>query len=237
MQGSTTSRRYLVVFAAAALLMGLPQSGLGAPTTITIDAFDGGCLGWDGVSPTSDTAAYVGPYWVSEDDNPPDASPPWPDYADIEYHNYHKFDLSFVSNGIVSAELILEFPTDAFQSRFTTELIAFVDVTSDPDDFGFDFESGVARPFSMSVYEDLEEGSYGFVWVSESDEDSLLTIGLDSDAASDINDALGGTFCIGGYMSRAGHGQVLIEDVPAEWVFANTGSVETDPRFGLPYTR
>ena len=58
-----------------------------------------------------------------------------------------------------------------------------------------------------------------------------------ADAVAAINAAAGDVFSIGGMMSLGGHGSLQVYDVPAETIFANTGSIETDPRFGLPFTR
>ena len=151
----------------------------------------------------------------------------------------HKFDLSGVTVPIAAAQLVLAFPAGAYQSvRYPSgEGIQLFDVTSDPNSFGFNFAAGVARPFSATVYNDLGTGvGFGGRGYSPADEGTLTVIDLNADAVAAINAAAGGVFCIGGKSSSGGHGEILFENVPPDALFANTG-LETDPRFGLPFTR
>lgn len=224
------SRRAVTVLVIHAVLLWVVQSLHAAP--ITVDARDGGTLGWDGLSTTT---AFVGPYWASLDDNPPDG--PNPSYAGVEYRNYHKFDLSSLAVTIASAQWVLEFPENAYDSRYSSEGFLLYEVTSNPDDFGFDFDAGVSRGYSAAVYEDLGDGTFfGSRTYTAADEGSLTTIDLNSDAVAAINAAAGGIFCIGGIMSGGGHGRIELTDVSPDTIFANTG-LEVDPRYGLPFTR
>lgn len=230
MRNCTGSGRGIIALVASALLTWMAQPLHAAD--VVVDAVDGGTYGWDGLSTTT---SFCGPYWVSLDDNPPNG--PNPGFAGVEYRNYHKFDLSSLAVEIVSAQFVLEFPSGAYDSSNGTEGFLLYEVTSDPDDFGFDFDGGVMRAYSAAVYDDLADGTFfGNRTYSAADEGSLTTIDLNSDAVAAINAAAGGVFSIGGRMSGAGHGIIELTDVAPDTIFANTG-LETDPRFGLPFTR
>jgi len=215
--------------ASGVLVLGGAAMARGA---ITVNAFDGGTLGSNGISTTT---AFVGPYWVSLDDNPPDG--PNPQYAGVEYRSYHKFDLSGLAVPVLSAQMVLEFPDGAYSSHYGSEMLLLYDVTTDQNGFGFDFGAGVGRAFSAAAYADFGDGLYfGGRTYSAADEGTLTTIDLSADAVATINAAAGGIFCIGGRMSGGGHGSITLTDMQVDTIFANTG-LETDPRYGLPYTR
>lgn len=201
---------------------------------VIIPAYDGGALGWNGLSEGSATDAVVGPYWASRDDNISGE----PEVFDIEYRNYHKFDLSGVTQEIASAQFILEFPEGAYTSHYETEWFDLFEVTSDLDEFGFDFDAGVGRPYSAAVYEDLGDGTrFGYREYTEEDEGTFPVIELNAAGVAAINAAAGGLFCIGGAHGGGGHGGCLIVQCEPDVIFDNTGPEVNLNISSLPFTR
>jgi hypothetical protein len=125
--------------------------------------------------------------------------------------------------------LLLEFPKGAYDSLRGTERFALSHVSSDPDDFGFDFSSGTVRSYSSTVYDDLGYGSaLGSRDYSEADEATTTVINITADGVSYINSARGGTFAMGGKMSSMPR---PVGKGTADWLFLNTGLAETDFRY------
>ena len=207
-------------------------------------AFDGGMLGSNNAEDAADvlTDAVVGPYQVSHERNSHSRSPAH--YLQVEYRNYHKFQLPPLREEVVAAYFELECPITAVGSCYEDDgadypaFVVLYPVASDPGTYGFDFASGVGRAFSDSVYADLGSGkAYGMQWVSAADEGSLITIELGKTALNEINREAPGLFAIGGRLWLSGSGSIQVPDVLPETVFASTGSTPIDPRVDLPYIR
>lgn len=199
-------------------------------TPIAVDAYDGGVLGAgkDGVP----ALTFVGPAWCSRDVNI------GPGVEDLAYRHYHKFDLAGVTDYVSHAWFEIEFPEGAYLSDEVSETFLLHDVTSFEGDFGFDFDSGITRPFSADVFRDLADGEfYGCRAYTEGDEGTVTRVELTAEAVADINAARGGKFCMGGSLSLAGTGSICCTEVAADVIFANLASPETDVRFGLPGIR
>jgi hypothetical protein len=123
------------------------------------------------------------------------------------YRSYLKFDLSGITSVISGAILVLEFPTGTYDSPRSNETIEVYGVASAPDDYGFDFGGCAYHAFSRTVWNDLGEGAlYGEAVVTASDEGSLLSIPLDSNALIRINTAIetSGEFAVGLRMPSLG---------------------------------
>ncbi|WP_160827580.1 PEP-CTERM sorting domain-containing protein [Nitrosomonas sp. JL21] len=109
--------------------------------------------------------------------------------CDIANHNnFFTFDLSAVSGNVISASLTL-YSYDVIGSSIEYQLF---DITSPLTDVR---TSGT----NVSVYNDLMSGlSYGTFMYNPSDSDQTRTLVLNSNGISDLNDAIGGGFGIGG---------------------------------------
>jgi hypothetical protein len=234
MRNLARRRQAITLLVASALLIWVAEPLQANNIPMIIPAYDGGALGWNGLSEGSATDAVVGPYWVSSDDNISGE----PEVFDIEYRNYHKFDLSNVTQQIASAQLILEFPDGAYTSHYENEWFDLHEVTSDLDEFGFDFDAGVGRPYSDAVYEDLGDGtSFGYQVYTEDDEGTSPVIELNAAGVAAINAAIGGLFCIGGAHGGGGHGACMIVPCDPDVIFDNTGPEVNLNLSSLPFTR
>lgn len=198
-----------------------------------IEAYDSGTIG-RGRHPDSGwgTQVFVGPLWVSMTDNH-DASGDR-DVNDLINRNYFKFDLSDLTETVVSAELLLGFPENAYDVDRDELLFELREVSSPHDSFGFDFDRTVLIPFSQDVWDDFGTGpSYGSRSFSQDDEGLVVTITLNEDAVAAINAAAGGVFSMTGMVASGGYGSVLTPPGGArDYLFRHTGAIETDPRFG-----
>lgn len=217
------------IFFVAALLLAVFASTSATAAVVRLDPYDAGTLRPRGSGLAASATSFVGPIWVSIDD----------DRLDPGYRNYFKFDLSSVREGrdVTEAYLLLEFPSGAYDSKLPRELLTLHDVTSDPHTYGFDFSNCSIHGFSRSVWEDLGDGaSYGSRYYRLNDEGTTTRIRLNASAIADINAAIAGDgeFAIGGTLTRKttpGSFPTLATD--ADWILLNTGH-ETDLCFGTP---
>jgi hypothetical protein len=151
-------------------------------------------------------------------------------------NNFVKFDLSGVTQEIESAQFVLEFPSDGYDSRSHCRILELHEVTSDPGTFGIR-EDGGTRPFRLRVFVDLQDGvCYGsrrFYWGAGG---TVTTINLNADAVAAINAARGGVFSIGG---TDGGGTPTFPSC-THTIFRWNWDLHPDGldiRYGLPYTR
>lgn len=109
--------------------------------------------------------------------------------------NFFVFDLSDVTDTILSATLLLENPTDTVASTYT-----LYEVTTDIATLTTD-QSGAP---GIAIYGDLGTGtSYGLVAFSTAISAGFVEIPLNSSAISALN-AASGLFALGGSLSAAG---------------------------------
>lgn len=203
----------------------------------TIIPFDSGVYGRGRYADSGcPTQVFISPLWVSMTDNR-DTSGDC-EVNDIIHRNYFKFDLSDFDATVVRAELILEFPEEAYDVDPTREQLVFAlrQVNSLHTLFGFDFENSELIPLDQAVWEDFGSGpGFGSHNFTEEDEGTIVTIVLNDDAVAAINDSHGEIFSISGQSGSGGYGSVTMPPGnPKDFLFLNTGPIEFDPRF-LPW--
>jgi len=109
-----------------------------------------------------------------------------------DFRNWFEFDLSGLSNPITSATLLLDNPSNGFNS------------TSDASETYslFDIAPGNVASLganSLAIWADLGSGSaYGSYIATIADDGKTVSIALNANALAAINAALGGQFALGG---------------------------------------
>lgn len=135
-----------------------------------------------------------------------------------DFRNFFVFDLTGLSGNIVtSASLDILLPDTGYSSPDASETLTLSDVSS----------SAIASLVGTSgtivdtgIYNDLGSGAgYGSTVLTESLEGSVINILLSASAITDINNAIGGLFAIGGDLTSAS--VALVQEV----VFVNTQDV------------
>lgn len=115
--------------------------------------------------------------------------------GELDYLSNHfmAFDLSGISEQILSAEFRIDSPYYSSADPFETYKI--YDITSDMNSI-LDGSAGVAG------FNDMQTGNlYGSIDVSSADNGTILSIQLNSMAIQEINNHLGGWFALGGTVS------------------------------------
>jgi hypothetical protein len=109
------------------------------------------------------------------------------------YRSWFVFDLSGISDEVISAQIVLEQPNEGFKG--SPGVFSLFDVTSD---LSFIRDGGVGK---ISAFEDLGTGVlYGDATIDSSSNGSRVSISLNTDAINAIN-ASEGLFAMGGQYS------------------------------------
>lgn len=129
------------------------------------------------------------------------------DLSGTEYRNFVVFDLTTVTEVILSAEIQLYNPDNAvsalrgYISPDANETIALYDVTTAADTVRMS-QTGAA---GMAIFSDLGSGTLlGERIVSAADNGSTISIALNSDGLAALNAARGGLLAIGGALTSLG---------------------------------
>jgi hypothetical protein len=141
----------------------------------------------------------------------------------IERRSFFIFDLTGLTGTVTAAELLLWCPSNCYGSDESTETFELWDFTGSITDLA---AGGTAH--APALYADLGTGtSYGSFTISSTDENTLLSFILNSQAVAALNSAGGSDFAIGGRMPSA--------DSYNEFVFGYTFATQ-DQRLVLTYT-
>lgn len=123
------------------------------------------------------------------------------------YHNFFVFDLTGVTDLVVSASLQLYNPDNAlpalkgYISPDATETYALYDVSTAIGTV----QASNAGAAGQAVYNDLGSGlEFGQVVVSAADNGSIVSVVLNDDGLAALNAARGGQFALGGALTTLG---------------------------------
>ncbi|NNC92976.1 MAG: hypothetical protein HKN80_10840 [Acidimicrobiia bacterium] len=162
--------------------------------------------------------------------------------TDVNRRNFFTFDLSgFAPGTIVSASLSLYLPTDGYDSPDTTELYELAGIPAgglgDMALFASDltgiYDIGLAPTlaFATDIYTGLGSGPGGFgsIVVSDSDEDSMLTIPITPAGVGYLNTFAGGPTVLAGEVATLDLADGIDEVVFGFTAPLITGVVSPDP--------
>jgi hypothetical protein len=180
-------RRVIAVLCAWAL------AGAAAATTVTLDSELRGTYASDG-SPSllTSTGGYYAGYHAQ---------------TGLTYHNWFSFDLSGMSDVVVTGAQLVLSAADYYSSD-ASETYQLYQVTTPFAQLG---------SASTSIFQDLGSGpDYGSTTLSAADAHQTVSLDLGAIALADLNSVLGGVFVLGGGLTSLGL------TGPSEGLFGNS---------------